>query len=103
MAPPISRVALCALPLFTACNVIVGLSKLEEVDCVTNCATGAGGVADGGASLPAGVWLGRGHSCATMTDETLRCWGANGNGQLGDGTNKPHLTPAPVASLTGVT
>src|SRR5262245_41883940 len=103
MASSIYRFALCALLLLPACNAIVGLSKLEEVDCVTNCGSGAGGGADGGAPMLAGVWLGRGHTCATMADGTARCWGSNGNGQLGDGTTTPHLRPAPVAGISGVT
>ena len=32
------------------------------------------------------VAAGGGHSCAVLADTTARCWGANGSGQLGDGT-----------------
>ena len=30
--------------------------------------------------------LGQNHTCARLSDRTLRCWGLNGNGQLGNGT-----------------
>jgi alpha-tubulin suppressor-like RCC1 family protein len=35
---------------------------------------------------------GGGHTCAVITDGSVRCWGANTFGQLGDGT----MTPSPV-------
>lgn len=42
----------------------------------------------------ADVALGGYHSCALMTDASLRCWGANGLGQLGVGTTG-NLAPVP--------
>jgi hypothetical protein len=43
-----------------------------------------------------------GHStCAVMSDKTLRCWGANGDGQLGDGTQKDAAVPV-TPKLAGV-
>lgn len=36
-------------------------------------------------------------SCAVMFDHTLRCWGANDQGQLGDGTTGDHPTPVTPA------
>lgn len=32
------------------------------------------------------VTVGKDHSCASMSDRSIRCWGNNGSGQLGDGT-----------------
>jgi alpha-tubulin suppressor-like RCC1 family protein len=36
------------------------------------------------------------HTAVVHADGTLWTWGANGNGQLGDGTTTDHLTPAQV-------
>lgn len=43
------------------------------------------------------------HTCARLTDSTLRCWGNNSNGQLGDGTfTSPRRIPVAPQSLGGV-
>lgn len=42
------------------------------------------------------------HSCALLFDRTVRCWGWNGYGQLGDGSTTNRLTPVVVPGLTGV-
>ncbi|CAA9512474.1 MAG: hypothetical protein AVDCRST_MAG53-2656, partial [uncultured Solirubrobacteraceae bacterium] len=34
------------------------------------------------------ITAGRLHTCALLDDQTVRCWGANGNGQLGYGTRE---------------
>jgi alpha-tubulin suppressor-like RCC1 family protein len=39
-----------------------------------------------------------GHACGIATHGRLYCWGDNGRGQLGDGTNDSGLIPVPVAS-----
>ncbi len=44
------------------------------------------------------VSAGDGHSCGITTDDRAYCWGANGFGQLGDGTNTARFTPTPVAT-----
>jgi alpha-tubulin suppressor-like RCC1 family protein len=36
------------------------------------------------------------HTCATRSDSTLYCWGANGNGQLGVGDTTSRSTPTQV-------
>ena len=43
------------------------------------------------------------HSFAVAADGSLYAWGANYNGQLGDGTAEEHLSPVLVVGLTGVT
>ncbi len=54
------------------------------------------------------IVTGRVHTCARLSDGTARCWGANANGQIGDGTTTQRLLPVVVknpagsAALTGV-
>ena len=43
------------------------------------------------------------HTCATLADGTVQCWGANANGQLGDGTTTDRLTPVLVSGITTAT
>lgn len=50
-------------------------------------------------SMPTGVDVGDGHACATMLDRSVRCWGSNASGQLGDGTTTSRSTPVDVANL----
>lgn len=48
-----------------------------------------------------GFFDGRGSSCARKTDATVWCWGANGDGQLGDGTTVATNTPVQVQTASG--
>lgn len=45
------------------------------------------------------VSAGGGHSCALLTGGAVRCWGANGYGQLGDGTRTPQSSAVAVSGL----
>lgn len=54
---------------------------------VTDIAAGSGG-------------LDRGHSCAAAADGTVWCWGAGGDGQLGNGSRADSGVPVPVAGIT---
>jgi alpha-tubulin suppressor-like RCC1 family protein len=42
------------------------------------------------------------HSCALLLDGTVRCWGDNSAGELGDGTTTAHHSPTAVGGLTNV-
>lgn len=48
------------------------------------------------------VAAGTSHACARLSGGTVRCWGLNGNGQLGDGTTTQRPVSVPVTGLTGV-
>ncbi|HEX2312108.1 MAG TPA: hypothetical protein VHJ17_00105 [Thermomonospora sp.] len=43
-----------------------------------------------------------GHVLAVLSDGTVKAWGANNNGQLGDGSTTPRTSPVTVSGLTGV-
>jgi len=49
------------------------------------------------------IALGPYTACALLSDGTVRCWGSNTYGQLGDGTQTTRLAPTAVAGLSGVT
>jgi alpha-tubulin suppressor-like RCC1 family protein len=70
----------------------------DEPACTDNsyCAQGtcqAGCVVD--------VTFGRHHGCALEHDGTVWCSGANGNGQLGDGTKVDRVTPVQAVDASG--
>ncbi|WP_018654574.1 S8 family serine peptidase [Actinomadura flavalba] len=56
----------------------------------------------GVSTLPGSVAAGFGHSLAVRTDGTVRAWGLNSAGQLGDGTTTNRTTPVTVTGLTSV-
>jgi alpha-tubulin suppressor-like RCC1 family protein len=40
------------------------------------------------------------HTCGVQTDDTLWCWGANSDGQLGDGTRTDRVVPTQIGAGT---
>ncbi|MFE2246289.1 RCC1 domain-containing protein [Streptomyces lavendulae] len=70
----------------TTATTVLGLTSAE----VVKIAAGAAGPANG-------------HGLALLTDRTVQSWGANGSGQLGDGTTTDSSTPVTtLTALTGV-
>lgn len=49
------------------------------------------------------IAAGGNHSCAVRVGATTHCWGSNGAGQLGDGTQVERPTPTSVAGLPAAT
>lgn len=47
------------------------------------------------------VAVGPRHTCARMGDGSLRCWGQNDYGQLGDGTREARPRPIPASAVSG--
>ena len=48
------------------------------------------------------IAAGRTHTLALLADGTVRAWGANSHGQLGDGTRDDRVSPIQVPGLTNV-
>ncbi len=48
------------------------------------------------------ISAGRGHSCALKNDGTVACWGSNGGGQLGIGSEQSQSRPTAVPGLVDV-
>ncbi len=45
------------------------------------------------------VSVGNGFTCVVFTGRTVRCWGDNGDGQLGSGDTQPRLVWEPITTL----
>jgi hypothetical protein len=43
------------------------------------------------------------HTCAKLTDETVKCWGMNDHGQIGIGNQTNQFSPVAIPELAGVT
>lgn len=82
-------VRVVALTLVAACAVFA--------DFETAGAAASGEHLDDVATISAGS----GHTCAVKESGRTVCWGANRDGQLGDGTREDRLAPVPVRGLTG--
>ncbi|MFJ5643370.1 RCC1 domain-containing protein [Streptomyces sp. NPDC093223] len=70
----------------TTATTVLGLTSAE----VVKIAAGGGGSATG-------------HGLALLTDRTVQSWGANGSGQLGDGSVFSHNAPGQVVNLSNAT
>jgi len=45
------------------------------------------------------ISVGFSHTCAVRVGNLVSCWGTDGNGELGDGTNNDSLVPVTVVGL----
>ena len=48
------------------------------------------------------ITAGSGYTCALISDGTVTCWGYNGDGQLGDGSNTARNVPVAVVWLRNI-
>lgn len=71
----------------------------------------ASSVPDGGsdasdgapAAIATAITAGNGHTCALLSDGTVKCWGGDQFGQLGDSLAQDSTTPTAVPGVTGAT
>src|SRR2546428_13757361 len=54
-----------------------------------------------GTGTPADITAGSFHTCALLQDGTVRCWGSNDLGQLGNGAPTASSIPMAVAGIAG--
>lgn len=47
------------------------------------------------------ISAGGGHTCALLSDTSVKCWGYNSDARLGDGTNVDRLEPVTVVETSG--
>ena len=82
-----------------------GSNSFDQLGRVTVSASNNPVGAVAGNFAPGLVAVGGSHTCSLLVDRTVRCWGADNLGQLGNGpaTTTNQVTPVTVSGLTGVT
>lgn len=81
----------------------VGYNIEGELGDGTNTTSTAASVQVPGLAGVVGAGGGVSHTCALINDGTVKCWGDNTLGQLGDGTNTSSLSPVAVSGITDAT
>ncbi|MAZ62159.1 MAG: hypothetical protein CMB18_02535 [Euryarchaeota archaeon] len=92
---------LTALIIIMDMSGFAGLTAQDELDerqdkLETHTSTGIWGTAEGMVGVESTYSVGDFHSCAIMENNTIYCWGNNGEGQLGTGTTTNSNTPTQV-------
>jgi len=72
--------------------------RLTPVDVVATGQTSGGTALSGITAISAGGYF---TTCAITTSQGMKCWGENGNGQIGDGTTTQRTTPVDVLLTAG--
>ncbi len=80
----------------SATCVIAG--ALADISGTVMC-LGTGGASTPGSLQAKAISVGGGHACAVLPDTTVRCWGSNTYGELGNGTKTASAGAAVVSSL----
>lgn len=79
------------------CSVVPGAPTGERCNGIDDDCNGS--VDDGGVCTVVEISAGYIHTCARVADGSLRCWGNNSSGQLGNGTT---VDPWAVVSVSGI-
>lgn len=77
------------------------VNQIEDVVCAGRASAAPSAAVLRGVPILA-LTAGADHTCALLHDRTVRCWGKNDAGQLGDGTTNDSLAPVNVLDLRGI-
>ncbi len=87
-------------PLAVSCLLLLVAGLVHLVPANVSADANETAVSSPNAASAASIRLGVEYSCALMASGTVKCWGLNDEGQLGDGTTTNRLTPVDVVGLS---